>query len=121
MKKFNPARDKSYEFAILIVKVCRKIQLEKKEFDLTRQLVRSGTSIGANVEEALGGFSRKDFLYKIGLAYKEARESNYWIRILFDSEFLQLEDRDQLIEKSEELLKILGSIQRTSRVNLKML
>ena len=78
MKKENPALDKSYAFALKVVKLCFEIQNEQKEYILTRQLLRSGTSVGANTEEAIGAQSDKDFLHKISIAYKETREAHYW-------------------------------------------
>ena len=79
MKKNNPALDKSYAFALKVVKLCFRIQDDKREFILSKQLLRSSTSIGANTEEAIGAQSDKDFLHKISNAYKEARESHYWL------------------------------------------
>jgi four helix bundle protein len=81
MKKDNVIRDKSYAFALRVVKLYQFLINEKKEFVLSRQILRSGTSIGANVEEAIGGQSGRDFQSKIAIAYKEARETHYWIRI----------------------------------------
>jgi four helix bundle protein len=77
--------------------------------------LRSGTSIGANVEEAIGGQSRKDFFAKLTIAYKEARESHYWIRLLKDTEYILKEEFEDLIKDIEELLRIIGSIQKTVR------
>lgn len=111
--KENPARDKSYEFALRIIKLYRYLLDEKREYVLSRQILRCGTSIGANVEEALGGQSRKDFLAKISIAYKEARETHYWLRLLRDSEFLDLGASRSLLDDCDELLKLLGSIQKT--------
>ena len=88
MKKDNIIQIKSYDFAVRIVKLYNHLSQEKKEFVLSKQLLRSGTSIGANVEEAIGGQSRKDFYAKLTIAYKEARESHYWIRLLNDTEYL---------------------------------
>ena len=115
MEKSNPAKERSFEFALNVIKVCRRIQSDEKEFVLTKQLFRSGTSIGANVEEAIGSFSDKDFHYKFSLAYKEARESHYWIRLLNESNFLIDEEFEELINGVEELLRILGSILKTMR------
>ena len=112
-EKENPLRDKSYAFALEIVKTCRKLQNEDKEYTLSKQLLRSGTSIGANVEEAIGGQSEKDFFHKITISYKEARESHFWLRLLRDSEWIEAELANSLIEKVEELLRIITSIQRT--------
>ncbi len=113
--KENIIQKKSYEFAVTIVKTCKYLQDEKKEYVLSKQLLRSGTSIGANIEEALGGQSRKDFYAKITIAYKEAREAHYWIRLLSDTDYLTIDKREELISKCDELLKIIGSIQKTIR------
>ena len=88
MKTDNVVQVKSYAFAIKIVATYRYLTEIKKEFVLSKQLLRSGTSIGANVEEAIGGQSEKDFFAKITIAYKEARESKYWIRLLKDTGYL---------------------------------
>jgi four helix bundle protein len=82
MKEYNVIQQKSFAFAIRVVNIYRFLVEEKQEYTLSKQLVRSGTSIGANVEEALGGVSDKDFLHKLSIAYKEARETIYWLRLL---------------------------------------
>jgi four helix bundle protein len=82
----NPVREKSYEFALRIVGLYRRM-IAKREYVLARQVLKAGTSIGANVEEALAGQSRRDFLAKMGIASKEARECQYWLRLLRDSGF----------------------------------
>ena len=115
MKKDNVIQIKSYDFAVRIVKLYKHLSQEKKEFVLSKQLLRSGTSIGANVEEAIGGQSRKDFFAKLTIAYKEARESHYWIRLLKDTDFLSDKESKSLINDIEEILKIIGSIQKTIR------
>ncbi|MFK5878461.1 MAG: four helix bundle protein [Flavobacteriaceae bacterium] len=115
MKKDNIVQIKSYAFSIRIVKLYKYLSQEKREFVLSKQLLRSGTSIGANIEEAIGGQSRKDFFAKLTIAYKEARESHYWIRLLRDTDYLSEEEANSLIEDIEELLKIIGSIQKTIR------
>jgi len=114
-EKPNPARDKSFEFALEIVKVCRQIQEDHKEYVLSKQLLRSGTSIGANVEEGIGSFSDKDFHYKFSISYKEARESHYWIRLLKESGLISNEVADTLLIMVEEILRIIGSILKTMR------
>jgi four helix bundle protein len=78
-------------------------------------LLRSGTSVGANIEEAIGGQSKADFFAKITISYKETRESKYWIRLLRDSDYLTIEQSDDLLKDVEELLKIIGSIQKSIR------
>jgi len=115
MKKDNVIQIKSYDFAVRIVKLYKHLSQEKKEFVLSKQLLRSGTSIGANIEEAIGGQSRKDFFAKLTIAYKEARESHYWIRLLKDTDFLSNKESKSLITDIEEILKIIGSIQKTIR------
>ncbi len=115
MKKDNAIQIKSYDFAVRIVKLYKHLSQEKREFVLSKQLLRSGTSIGANVEEAIGGQSRKDFFAKLTIAYKEARESHYWIRLLKDTDYLTEEEYNSLIKDIEEILKIIGSIQKSIR------
>ena len=88
---------------------------EQKEFILSKQVVRSGTSIGANVEEAIAGQSKKDFISKMAISSKEARETNYWLRLLRDSQLCKDIDYTNLIDESEEIIKILTSIVKTSQ------
>jgi four helix bundle protein len=114
MKK-NVLQEKSYAFALRIVKAYQYLCNEKHEQVLSRQLLRAGTSIGANVEESIGGQSEKDFLSKVSIAYKEARETNYWIRLLRDSGYLVPLEAETLLSDCEELLKIMGSIQKTMK------
>ncbi len=113
--KENIIQIKSYAFAVKIVKVDKHLSENKKEYVLSKQLLRSGTSIGANVEEAIGGQSEKDFFAKLTIAYKEAREAHYWVRLLTDTEFITKEESESLLFDIEELLKIIGSIQKTLR------
>jgi len=105
-------KQKSYEFALKIIKLCAMLR-NQKHFEISSQLLRSGTSIGANVEEALVGQSRKDFLAKMSIASKEARETNYWLRLIKDSGIFDKQRTQALIEVSEELIKILTSIVKT--------
>ena len=115
MKMDNPIREKSYNFALRIVGIYSHLCDEKKEFVISKQVVRSGTSIGANVEEAIGGQSRKDFLSKINIAYKEARETHYWLRLLRDSGILTPQQVNPVITDCDELLKLSGSIIKTMK------
>ena len=115
MKKDNVVRDKSYDFAIRVVNTYKAIVVEHKEYHLSKQLLKSGTSIGANIEEAIGGQSRKDFYAKLAISYKEARETHYWIRLLRDTHFLNDQIAESLINDTNELLRIIGSIQRSIR------
>ncbi|MFA4954577.1 MAG: four helix bundle protein [Patescibacteria group bacterium] len=116
--KGNLIQDKSYEFALATVHLYKKLVGEQKEFVLSKQLLRSGTSIGANVEEAIGGQSDRDFFTKMTIAYKEARETRYWLRLLHDSGYLKEEDARVLDEKCEELCRILSKIQLTLKSRL---
>ncbi len=118
MKENNLVRDKSYQFALKIIKTFKFLQEEKKEFVLSKQLLKSGTSIGANIEEAIGGQSKKDFFAKLSIAYKEARETHYWIRLLRDSSFLNEQKANKLLDDCDELLRLLGSIQLTMQKKL---
>jgi four helix bundle protein len=86
----------------------------KKEFVLSKQLVRSGTSIGANVEEANGAQSKKEFGAKMSIAYKECRETHYWLRLLRDSEYLEPQHAETILNDCDELCKIIGSIVRST-------
>jgi four helix bundle protein len=106
----NVVVQKSFAFAVRIVNCYKYLIAEKKEFVLSKQLLRSGTSIGANVEEAVGGHSDKDFHAKMFIAYKEARETRYWLRLLNETEFLEEKITDSLLSDCDELLKIIGSI-----------
>ena len=117
MKRGNAVQEKSYAFALRIVRTYRHLAEERKEFVLSRQLLRSGTSIAANVEEAIGGQSTKDFIAKMSVAYKEARETHYWLRLLRDSGFLGEADSAAIIMDCDELLKLTGSIVKTTKRN----
>jgi len=115
--KENIIQIKSYAFAVRTVKVYQYLCEEKKEYVLSKQLLRSGTSIGANIEEAIGGQSGKDFYAKLTIAYKEARETHYWVRLLTDTNYLSKEENESLLYDIDELLKIIGSIQKKLRTN----
>ncbi|MGA9407613.1 MAG: four helix bundle protein [Bacteroidota bacterium] len=113
MKQGNVVQAKSYQFVLEIVKTCQWLVDQKKERIISQQLLRSGTSIGANVEEAIGGQSKRDFQSKLRISYKEARETHYWLRLLRDVGYFQPSQSKKLIVDSEELLKILSSILKT--------
>jgi len=118
IKKNNIVRDKSYQFAIRIVKLYKYIYETKKENTLSKQLLRAGTSIGANIEEAIGGQSDKDFIAKLSISYKECRETHYWLRLLKDTDFITEQEFQSIIKDCEELLKIIASILKTMKQNL---
>ncbi|MCZ6900993.1 MAG: four helix bundle protein [Bacteroidetes bacterium] len=113
--KENIVLDKSYSFAVEIVKAYQHLSKKKKEFILSKQLLRSGTSIGANIEEAVGGYSKKDFTAKLSIAYKEARETKYWLRLLKDTNYLNSNNYESLFNNCDELLRLLYSIINSSR------
>lgn len=104
-------------FALRVVKAYKYLTEEKREYVLSKQFLRSGTSIGANAEEATGGQSKADFISKISIAYKEARETRYWIRLLNSADYFDNAQADSLLDDVEELLKIMGKIQITSKGN----
>lgn len=118
MTRDNIIQKKSYEFAIRVVNAYKFLSNEQKEFVLSKQLLKSGTSVGANIEEAIGAQSDKDFLHKFSIAYKEARESLYWIKLLNSTEFLNDEVAKSLISEVTEILKIISKIQVTTKAKL---
>jgi len=113
MPKENLIVDETYAFALRITALCKVIR-ERKEFELASQLWRSGTSIGANVEEAQAAQSRADFLSKMSIAAKEARETRYWIRLTRDAKIINFESLNPLLEELERILRILTSIVKTT-------
>jgi four helix bundle protein len=114
--KENLIKAKTYEFALRIIHTYSQLKNEK-EFILSRQLLRSGTSIGANIEEALQAESKADFIHKMAIALKEASETNYWLRLLKDSKLLGNEDADQLISVCSEIQRIITAIIKTSKAS----
>jgi len=110
-------KDRSFKFGVRIIKFVQTLPKNHAGYKIGGQLLEAGTSVGANVEEATGGFSKKDFTYKMGVALKEARESNYWLRLIKVSELARGEELDYLLKESEELRKILTSIVKTSKGN----
>ena len=115
--KENIIQQKSFAFAIRVVNAYKYLTEQKKEFVLSKQLLRSGTSIGANVEEATGGQSKKDFIAKISISYKEARETKYWLKLLTATDYLDEKLSKSLLDDAEELCKILSSILLSSKQN----
>jgi len=111
--KDNLIQQKSYAFSLSVIDLYRDL-LRKNEFVLSKQLLRSGTSIGANVEEALAGQSRADFISKMSIASKEARETNYWLRLLSDSKMLPSAKVAPLLSESQSLINLLTSIVKTT-------
>ena len=107
-------QDKSKAFAVRIIKLYKYLCDEKKEFTLSKQLLRSGTSIGANVKEAVRGQSKPDFIAKMSIALKEASETEYWLELLYETEYLDKIQFDSIYADNQELIKILMSIVKSS-------
>ncbi|MDR0522055.1 MAG: four helix bundle protein [Planctomycetaceae bacterium] len=115
MKQKNIIAEKSFDFAVRIVKLYRFLCTGRKEYVLSKQFLRSGTSIGANVYEALQGQSRKDFVSKMSIALKEAAETVYWIKLLTRTEYLTSEQGDSIHNDCTEIIRILHSIVKTTK------
>lgn len=115
--KENPLSTKSYDFALKMVVLCKKLTKEDREYALSKQLLRSGTSIGANIAEANGAISKADFSAKISITYKESLETKYWLSLLRDSDYIAVEQAIRLIIDGDELSKIMFSILKTTRIS----
>jgi len=115
----NIILDKSFAFAVRVVKLYKYLCDEKKEYVLSKQLLRSGTSIGANINEAQAGQSKADFISKMSISSKEARESKYWIDLLVKTDYLNINDQHtkSLVNDIEEIIKLLTSIVKSSKEN----
>jgi four helix bundle protein len=115
-KRPNIIKEKSYLFALEVIHLYKALQVQN-EYVLSKQLVRAGTSIGANVEEASAAQSKKDFISKMAIASKEARETRCWLRLLIDSRICDKIDFSGALKKAEEIIKFLTSIVKTSQQN----
>ena len=111
----NAIVDKSKFFAIRIVRAYKYLTAEKNEYVLSKQLLRSGTSIGANVKEAIRGQSKPDFYSKLNIALKEASETEYWLEILYETEYIDKKLFDSINTDCQELIKLLVSITKTQK------
>jgi four helix bundle protein len=114
-KKSSILNEKSYGFALRVVNAYKHLAFSTKEYVLSKQLLRSGTSIGANVTEATQAQSRPDFVHKLSIALKEAVETEYWLRLLRDGEFLSVPQAESLIVDCKELQRILTSSIKTAK------
>jgi TIGR02436 family protein len=114
----NPVKQKSKAFAVSIVGLYKQLVCDKKEYILSKQLLRSGTSVGANVAEALCGISKKDFLAKMYIAFKECVETQYWLELLFETGYFSEEEFKSVYADCEELRKMLSSITKTTADSL---
>lgn len=115
MKEQNVIVDKSKAFALRIIKLYKYLISEKKEYVLSKQVLRSGTSIGANVKEAIRGQSKADFYAKMNIALKEASETEYWLELLGESGYIENVHFDSIYSDCKELLKILTSITKSQK------
>jgi four helix bundle protein len=118
-KKSNAIKDKSYQFALRIIKLYQYLAKEKKEFVLSKQILRSGTAVGALVQEATQGESKADFIHKLSMANKEASETSYWICLLRDSSLIDEKAAQSILKDNNEIIKILASIILTTKTRLK--
>ncbi|MDP3769579.1 MAG: four helix bundle protein [bacterium] len=119
MVKDNLIQQKSFEFSLMIIELYKKLSVAK-EFIISKQLLRSATSIGANVEEAIAGQSKKDFLHKMTIASKEARETRYWLKLLDKSQIVTIDNRLHL-QEVESIINILTKIVKTSSKSIQNL
>jgi four helix bundle protein len=117
MKTQNIIVEKSFNFSLSVVALYKKL-IEAHEYVLSKQVLRSATSIGANVEEAIAGQSRRDFIAKMSIASKEARETKYWLRLLEKSQFINY-DYEGLLKEIEQIINILTAIVKTSQGSIK--
>ncbi len=117
MVENNVVRDKSFQFALRIVKLYRYLKEEKKEYVLSKQILRSGTAIGALIREAQHAESKADFIHKLSIALKEANETDYWIELLFQSEYIEEKSYQSIHKDIDELLSLLVAIVKKSKQN----
>ena len=115
MKKDNLIKYKSFAFALRIVKLYQYVTEQTKEYVLSKQLLRSSTAIGALVRESEHAESKRDFIHKLSIALKEANESDYWLQLLHESNYIDKQGYQSMINDLEEILKILTSIIKTSK------
>ena len=116
-KNGNIVYEKSFSFAIRIINLYKYLCNEKKEYILSKQVLRSGTSIGANISESLRAQSKKDFIAKMHIAFKEAGETEYWLQLLVATQYVKQEFGQSLLTDLDEIIKILSSIIKTAKQN----
>jgi len=117
--KNNIVKERSFNFAVRIIKFYKYLSIEKKEFVLSKQILRSGTSIGANIEEALQAESKKDFIHKLSISNKEAFETDYWIRLLLETDYIEQNLGNSILSDCHEIQKLLTSIIKSTKSTLK--
>lgn len=116
--KENVLSDKAYKFALRMIKLYEYMNRERQEYVLSKQILRSGTSIGANVEESIHAQSKMDFIHKLSIAQKEASETNYWLRLLRDSRYTNEKLAESLLNDCIEIQKLLTASIKTAKANL---
>lgn len=115
MKDENVIVDKSKSFALRIIKLYKYLVAEKKEYVLSKQVLKSGTSIGANVKEAIRGQSKADFYAKMNIALKETSETEYWLELLYESNYIEKRAFEDIFSDCKEIIKILMAITKTQK------
>jgi four helix bundle protein len=113
----NVVRDKSFRFALRIVKLCQYLTEQKREYVLSKQVLRSGTAIGALIRESQYAESKADFIHKLAIALKEANETDYWIELLYQSEYIEEKSYKSIHHDIDELISILVAIVKKSKQN----
>ena len=116
-EKDNIIRSKSFDFSVRIVNLYKILYYERNEKVICKQLVRSGISIGANIEEGIAAFSKKEFIFKLQISYKEAFESRYWLKLLFKTDYIKQSEFESLLSDVEEIIKIMTVILKSSKEN----
>lgn len=117
-KRVSIIEEKSFQFALNTIQIVKKIQEDKKEFILTKQLMCSDTSIGAMVREAEHAESKKDFIHKMAIGLKEANETRYWLELLFKSENIDQNNYEILIDENIQIIRLLAAIVKSSKTKL---
>lgn len=117
---YNPVRDKSFKFAIRIVKLYKFLKENKKEYTLSKQLLRSGTSVGAMIREAEHAETKKDFVHKMSIAQKESNETLYWLELLKETDYLNEQQFESVHKDAKEVISIITSIIKTTKKNMKL-
>jgi len=114
----NVIKDKSFDFAVRIVRLCQILVTDKKEFVLSKQLLRSGTSVGAMIREAEHAESKPDFKHKLSIAQKEINETIYWLELLKETNYISISDFENINTDAVEILKLLTTIIKTTKLNM---
>ena len=116
--KENAIKDKSFDFAVRIVKLYKYLCNDKKEFTLSKQLLRSGTSVGSMVREAEFAETKKDFIHKMAIGQKEINETIYWLELLKETDYLSLDQFENIYTDAVEIIKIITSIIKSAKASL---